>query len=322
MPSRPVQALLAVEPGVDAEDVRDSLPARRGLQRRRCRHRRRGGDVVATRWQRGSAPRSLRRLLGSRLAAPRRRGPPESRKPTCRCRPSRRPAPGRATPWTLSIESEKARWVPVICESTEAVSLAAKSVDVICWPGKMSTAAARPARYDGSATAPISTSFAGSVVGRVHRVRRDDRARRSRGNQPVRDEHRRRGVPATDAGAVAIQVDDEQDRGERDSADAEGDRPSARRHPARDLSGERVGHGFSSPWSSWEGPRSCPYRPYVGSSGLSHEFRRADTTSCGSDGPRTTGYSTRTGTQNSGLGERAQSSGRDDLAARLRECRS
>ena len=26
MPSRPVQALLAVEPGVDAEDVKDSLP--------------------------------------------------------------------------------------------------------------------------------------------------------------------------------------------------------------------------------------------------------------------------------------------------------
>ncbi len=49
-------------------------------------------------------------------------------------------------PWTPSIEIESARCVPVICESTEAVSLAAKSTAVNCWPGKMSVAAARPLR--------------------------------------------------------------------------------------------------------------------------------------------------------------------------------
>ena len=48
---------------------------------------------------------------------------------------------------TLSIEIEMARWVPVICESTDAVSLAAKSVAVNCCPGKISIDAARPLRY-------------------------------------------------------------------------------------------------------------------------------------------------------------------------------
>ena len=151
------------------------------------------------------------------------------------------------TPWTPSIEIANARCVPVICESTDAVSLAAKSVAVNCWPGKMSTAAARPLRYAGSEIAPTSTSFCGRVVGAYMELARHERARRAGRNELLRDEHRRRGVLAADARAVAIEVDDEQDRSEHDGADAEGDRPSARRHPARDLAGERcIGHGFLS----------------------------------------------------------------------------
>ena len=68
------------------------------------------------------------------------------------------------TPWTPSIEIANARSVPVICESTDAVSLAAKPSAVSWDPGKMSATAARPLRYAGSSMAPTTTSFCGSVV--------------------------------------------------------------------------------------------------------------------------------------------------------------
>ncbi len=64
----------------------------------------------------------------------------------------------------VSMLTERARCGPVIWESTVVVVLAAKSSAVSCLPGRTWTAAARPSRNVGSAIAPSSTSFFGSVV--------------------------------------------------------------------------------------------------------------------------------------------------------------
>jgi hypothetical protein len=65
---------------------------------------------------------------------------------------------------------------------------------------------------------------------RVHRLTRDQRAGRAARNELLGDEDRRRRVLAADARAIAVEVDDEQDRREHDRADTERDRPSAGRH--------------------------------------------------------------------------------------------
>ena len=78
-----------------------------------------------------------------------------------------------------------------------------KSVDVNCWPGKMSVAAVRPRRYAGSAIAPTSTSSGGIVVD-AYIERLTTRLPGPMRDELLRDEHRRRGALSFDAYPAAI----------------------------------------------------------------------------------------------------------------------
>ena len=144
-------------------------------------------------------------------------------------------------PWILSIGIWIAR-SRFVSRLRIGSAVAAKSATVICWPGSSSRTATLPAICDACVTAPGRMFSSATALGLEELVRDDLRGRRSARDQPVGDQHGRRGEARVHVILVLVDEHEQDEPGERCRGRRDGVRAAAR----RDELLERVGSSTAS----------------------------------------------------------------------------